>query len=296
MPALSALSTLPPPAGSAAPPGKSADPSADPLSDLLSDPFSGPLFDPLSGAAIGRVQAIALRSHAREAIRAVDTVAADAGVGLAGDRHADALSPRQVLLAGAPAYARHGLAPHTLRENLLLDIGTSHFVSGTLLRVGAQAVLWLTFGCEACGYLDARRPGIAAAIGRERGMLARVLRGGAIRVGDPVVRLPDRGAAPLAASLPGRLPAWSDDWRERVAAVLARVPPGMVVEYGQLARLAGVQPVYCRAFPRLARSLGFGHAAVAARGQPGMPRWQGHGLFDAGPVGPAAAPVSFGDE
>ncbi|WP_229419430.1 MOSC domain-containing protein [Pseudoduganella dura] len=210
--------------------------------------------------------------------------------------HADALSPRQVLLAGAPAYGRHGLAPNTLRENLLLDIDTSHFSSGTLLRVGTQAVLWLTFGCEACGYLDARRPGIAAAIGRERGMLARVLHGGAIRTGDPVVRLPDLPATPLAGSLPGRPTAWSDDWRERVAAILARIPPGMVVEYRQLARLAGVQPVYCRAFPRLARSLGFGHAAVAAGGQPGIARWEGHGLFDADPVGPAAAPVSFRDE
>jgi hypothetical protein len=141
--------------------------------------------------------------------------------------------------------------------------------------VGPQAVLRLTFACEACGYLDARQPGVAAAIGRARGMLARVVRGGTIDVGAPVV------------VLPWRLPAWDDDWRARVAAILARVPPGMVVEYRQLARLAGVQPVYCRTFPRIARSLGFGHAAVPMAGRPDLPRWQGDELFeDAG--GPLA--------
>lgn len=236
--------------------------------------LSTALAAPLSGTvAIGRVQAIALRRAAREAPRAVRMALAQAGAGLAGDVHADALSPRQVLVAGAPAYARHGLAPLTLRENLLLDADTSRMASGTLLRIGRQAVLRLTFACEACNYLDARRPGLAAAIGRERGMLARVLRGGDIEVGDPVVQLTEPAAAAL-------LP-WSDDWRERVAAILARVPPGMAVDYRHLARLAGVQPVYCRTFPQLARRLGFGHAAVAMFGQPDVPRWQGHELFDA---------------
>lgn len=219
-------------------------------------------------AVIGCVQAIALRPAPRTAPVAVDAAVAIAGLGLTGDMHADALSPRQVLLAGTPAYARHGLPPHALRENLLLDVDTSTFVSGTLLRVGSEAVLRLTFACEACGYLDARQPGIASAIGRARGMLARVVHGGAIAAGDHI------------AIAPTILPAWDDDWRVRVAAILALVPPGMVVEYRQLARLAGVQAVYCRAFPRLARSLGFGHAAVAMASQPGLPRWPGHGLFD----------------
>ncbi|WP_229422586.1 MOSC domain-containing protein [Pseudoduganella umbonata] len=221
------------------------------------------------------MQGIALQPDWHGTPRAVRAAAALAGRGLAGDVHADDLSPRQVLLAGAPAYARHRLPPRTLRENLLLDIDTADFASGMLLRVGAEAVLRLTFACEACGYLDARQPGVAAAIGRARGMLARVVRGGPITAGDPVV------------VLPARLPAWDDDWRARVAAILARVPPGMVVDYRQLARLAGVQPVYCRTFPALARKLGFGHAAVAMAGRPDLPRWQGGELFeDAGqPIG-----------
>lgn len=237
-----------------------------------------------ASAAIGHVRALALQPGAHQALHAMPAVTANAGRGFAGDFHADALSPRQVLVAGAPAYARHGLATHTLRENVLLDTDPSRLPSGTLLRVGSEAVLWLTFACEACGYLDARRPGIAAAIGRERGMLARVLRGGAIRVGDPVVRVDGQWPADAimrSGLQPGLQPdLWSDDWRERVAAILARVPAGLVVEYRQLARLAGVQPVYCRTFPRLARNLGFGHVTVALSACPDMPRWMGHELFE----------------
>ncbi len=227
----------------------------------LPDSFSLP-----AGTAIGRVRAIALRTA--PSIQAVQRARAEAGLGLAGDRHADALSPRQILLAGAPAYERHALPVHALRENLLLDCDTASLAPGALLRVGRDTVLWLTFRCEACGYLDAHQPGIARVIGAARGTLARVLRGGAIEVGDRI------------ELLPAALPAWSDDWRERVAAILPRVPAGMVLEYRQLARLAGVQPVYCRTFPRLVRALGHAHAAVAIHARPDMPRWDGRELFD----------------
>ncbi|AXA90334.1 MOSC domain-containing protein [Massilia sp. YMA4] len=218
------------------------------------------------GAAIGSVLGLTLRATGPAATGqalAVPLAYATAGLGLEGDRHTDPWSPRQVLLAGAPAYAQHGLAPHTLRENVLLDVDTAALSSGTLLRLGDTAVLALTFHCEACRYLEARHPGIAGVIGKRRGVLARVLQGGTVRVGDPVVRMPET------------VSAWSDDWRERVAHILAQVPEGMVVEYRQLARLAGVQAVYCRALPGLARRLGWDSRAVAQTGRPAAPRWQG---------------------
>ncbi|MER8124712.1 hypothetical protein ABS198_20745, partial [Acinetobacter baumannii] len=90
-----------------------------------------------------------------------------------GDMHADARSPRQVLLAGAPAYRSLGLPPHALRENLLLDVDTAAIVSGTVLCIGAQVRLRLSFQCEACGGLDRHAPGLVRAIGASRGILAR---------------------------------------------------------------------------------------------------------------------------
>lgn len=236
-----------------------------------------------AGTAIGSVLGLMLQHRntppARTASRWTAVASTDGGMlaatvahavaghGLDGDRHADPLSPRQILLAGAPAYRRHGLAAHTLRENVLLDVDTATLRSGTLLRLGEEVIVGLTFHCEACGYLDTRHPGIARVIGKDRGVLARVLQGGMLRPGAPVVRLPET------------LPPWSDDWRARVAHILAQVPEGMVVEYRQLARLAGVQAVYCRALPALARKLGLAQRAVAQAGSPEAMRWLGEHVF-----------------
>jgi hypothetical protein len=196
-----------------------------------------------------------------------------AGTGLAGNRHANPLSPRQVLLASASTYADFQLPPHALGENLLVDADTAALASGTVLRIGETVLLRLMFQCEACGHLDAFQAGLSGRIGRRRGILARVLAGGAIHSGD---RIRDLGRM---------LPAWDDDWRARVAQVLRAVPDGMVLGYAQLALLAGVQPAYCRAFPRLVAKLGPPYAgkALSAQAAAGQRRWDGQGLFgDAG--------------
>jgi len=217
----------------------------------------------------GKIISLAMRAANTALPVAATDVRAFAGAGLAGDRHADPHSPRQVLLASAAAYAELSLPAHALRENLLVDLDTGQLRSGTVLQLGDEVRLRLMFQCEACGYLDAAQPGLSARIGLRRGMLARVLSGGVLRAGDVIREV-------------GVLPAWPEDWRERVAQVLRAVPEGRVVSYAQLARLAGVQPVYCRAFPRLIRSLGPGHAgkAMPARLSPGMRCWDGAGLFE----------------
>jgi MOSC domain-containing protein YiiM len=219
---------------------------------------------------IGTVLALAVRPDRAALPLRTTTAEARAGIGLLNDIHADALSPRQLLLAGADTYAEFALAPHTLRENLLLDIDTAALRSGTVLQIGGDVRLRLMFQCEACGQLDVYRQGLASALGQQRGILARVLNGGTIRIGDPVRDLgPSR-------------PAWSDDWRLRVQRVLDAVPPDHVIDYAQLARLAGVQSTYCRAFPRMLAKLGptYARKAVSRQASPELPRWQGNGLFD----------------
>lgn len=217
---------------------------------------------------VGTVVALALRAPHSPIPSRVEVVAALAGLGLEGDRHCDRYSPRQVLLASCAAYVDLDLPPFALRENLLLNVETAGLASGSLLRVGSEAVLRLSFQCEACGALDLQRLGLARAVGGRRGMLARVLTGGMIREGDRVELLGER------------MPALADDWRDRVEQVLDALPPGMVVEYGQLARLAGIQSSYCRAFPRLLAARGLAGKAVPARSASGSARWTGTGLFD----------------
>jgi len=129
-------------------------------------------------------------------------------------------------------------------------------------------VLAVSFQCEACGYLDSQSPGLAKRIGTQRGVLARVLRGGTITEGDAVRLLPGSGQQ------------WPEDWRERVRMVLQRMPDGLVLEYAQLARLSGVQAGYCRAMPRIAREAGLAGKAVAKGVQPETARWDGQDLFE----------------
>jgi hypothetical protein len=218
---------------------------------------------------IGTVRALALRS-AQGGRTQVERVEALAGLGLSGDIHADARSPRQVLLAGAPAYEALALPPGVLRENLLLDIDTAGLVSGAILQIG-DARLRLSFQCEACGSLDKHVPGLARAIGKRRGMLARVLADGEIRIGDAVTVLDES------------LPALPEDWRERVAKVLEAVPAGRVIGYADLAHVAGIQSSYCRAFPRVLNKLGPAYLkkAAAARADVALPRWDGRGFYGA---------------
>jgi hypothetical protein len=159
-----------------------------------------------------------------------------------------------------------------MRENLLLDLDTSRLASGTVLQVGAHAQLRLMFQCEACGHLDAHRPGLSGRIGTRRGMLARVLRGGDVRPGD---RIQATGEM---------MTPWSDDWRARIVQVLDALPPAHVVTYKRLAQLAGVASTYCRAFPGMIARLGPRYAgkAVPTQADVALPRWDGRELF--GPV------------
>ena len=218
---------------------------------------------------IGAIKALAIRAARAMPPVQAERVQAVAGTGLSGDVHADVFSPRQLLLASAAVYENLALPPHALRENLLLGFDTAQLRSGTVLQVGREVTLRLMFQCEACGQLDSQRAGLAQAVGARRGMLARVETGGLIRTGDAVL---DLGV---------RLPAWSDDWRERLRQVLDALPGHAVIEYRHLARLAGVQSSYCRAFPRVIASLGAAYAgkAVSSQSPDKRPRWEGQGLF-----------------
>jgi len=200
----------------------------------------------------------------------VDHLIAIENIGFQGDKHAHELSPRQVLFAGVDAYSDLGLKAKTLRENLLVSFSTKGLESGGLVKIGHDVLLWLTFQCEACGHLEHHHPGVVRAIDGRRGMLARVLRGGRISVGDDVLHV----ASPI--------PPLADRWQDRIAGILAKVPDGMYLEFRQLARLAGVPRAYCRAFPKILSKL---PSAIAVRAQAGEVkerhrRWMGDELFD----------------
>lgn len=223
-------------------------------------------------AAAARIVGLCVRPVGAAEPQRVDAAHLLAGVGLEGDRHASPRSPRQVLIASSRTYHRLGLPPLALRENILIDGAIDTIASGDRLCFGGGVELVAMFRCEPCGRLDRRRPGLASAIGDERGVLARVTHAGVLRAGDALLRRPS--AQPL----------WSDDWRERVRQVLQRVPDDRWITYGRLAELAGVATATCRAFPRLLSSLpprqrerARPASSACASGAP----WDGDGLHSA---------------
>ncbi|MCS4295179.1 MOSC domain-containing protein YiiM [Comamonas sp. BIGb0152] len=218
---------------------------------------------------MGSLQRLYVRVGKEPEPRSVADVQAVSGHGLAGDRHASLLSPRQLLIAGDDAYRRWGLVEASLRENLRVDFSTSGLASGDLLRIGSDVVIWITFVCEPCRLLERRAPGSLSKIGRDRGMLARVLRGGIIHSGAEI------------SVCPAMVPALSDHWQERVIQVARAVPEGAWISYRQLAEMAGVHTAYCRAFPKVLSQL---PERVAKRvGSPqraaGAAPWSGAGFF-----------------
>lgn len=183
----------------------------------------------------------------------------DAGLaGVDGDRHADPLSPRHLLLASAPVLSAHGLAPGSIWDNLTISADIEALPSGSLLAIG-DTVLRLTFRCEACHRLDTVRPGLSAALVGRRGYLARVVRGGTLSVDDPV------------AVWPRRLRAIPDPPRDRLADLLTRIPAGQVTTYRQLRTTLGYPAAYLRAVPAWLKRLAATHRVVKLPGP--APLW-----------------------
>ena len=107
------------------------------------------------------------------------------GVGIEGDKHAVAASHRQVLLADQEALDEVGVEPGTIKENLTVQgLHVMGLPAGTRVRLGKTAVLEITDVCEPCFRMDEIRIGLKDELVGRRGMVARVVNGGSIVVGD----------------------------------------------------------------------------------------------------------------
>jgi len=145
----------------------------------------------------GRVEAIVVRGAPRDRARSIADTVALAGIGLADDRlgkRGEAeLSTRQVTLiqsehlAVIAQLARvETVDPVALRRNLVISGINLAALKNTRVQVG-QALLELVGPCQPCSRMEEEiGQGAYAAMRGHGGMTARVLVGGAIRVGDAV--------------------------------------------------------------------------------------------------------------
>lgn len=153
----------------------------------------------------------------------VDSVELVAGIGVVGDAHAGARVKHRSRVAADPdqpnlrqvhlihgelldelVSAGHDVEPGDLGENLttrgidLLGLGV-----GTVLRVGPDVMLCITGLRNPCGQIEAFQPGLLERVRwrdpddgtvRKAGVMATVVRGGVITVGDPIEWAPPPGA------------------------------------------------------------------------------------------------------
>lgn len=116
-------------------------------------------------------------STSHERVRAV------AGQGFEGCAHA---SPpkREVLFVSRDHLDELDLAPGAIRENVTVaGADVQQWPVGLRVRAG-EAVFEITMVCDACERTEALRPGLRTQLDGKRGMLARVVEGGAVAVGD----------------------------------------------------------------------------------------------------------------
>lgn len=116
----------------------------------------------------------------------VGEVRAVSRLGLDGDRHQKEDAPNQLLLIDEETLGEFDVPPGALRENIVTrGIDVQRIPYGTRLRLG-EVEIELTKACTPCKLLEGIRPGLLKAMVGRRGVHARVLGTGTIRVGDAV--------------------------------------------------------------------------------------------------------------
>ncbi len=150
----------------------------------------------------GRLERILLRPARRQAVRSLDEALAIADRGLDGDRSALARpgGRRQVTLIQwehlpviASMIGMPDVAPDLLRRNLVisgLNLGAAKSLfqdQNMQLTIGDDVVLEITGPCEPCSRMEETLgPGGYNVMRGHGGRTARIIRGGILRVGDPV--------------------------------------------------------------------------------------------------------------
>ncbi len=117
----------------------------------------------------------------------VQEATALSGLGLEGDRSAYEGSMRQVLFMDKETLDEFGLAPGQIKENITVTgLDMTRTKAGQVFFIGDDVTMEIVGECEPCGKMDAIQPGLMDKIDGRRGMLAMVINGGNIKVGDTV--------------------------------------------------------------------------------------------------------------
>ena len=117
----------------------------------------------------------------------VPDATAISGMGLEGDRSCSTENVRQVLFMDKETLDRMELAPGQIKENITTQgLDLTQAKAGQVFLLGEEVTMEVVGECEPCGKMDAIKPGLREELDGRRGMLAKVINGGAFKVGDTV--------------------------------------------------------------------------------------------------------------
>ena len=141
----------------------------------------------------GSVISIQLCVGHRDPMKSVESARMVENYGIEGDRHAvseGVRTKRQVLLTDVETLAKFGLSRGDIRENITATgIDIHSLKEGDRVSLGGEAVVEITGHCAPCARMDEIRDGLRVALEGNRGMLATVISGGEVSVGDRVSAL-----------------------------------------------------------------------------------------------------------
>ena len=110
---------------------------------------------------------------------------------------------RQVLLIEAETLDGLGLVHGVVRENVTTTgIDLMSLEGGQHLALGDEVVLEITIPCDPCKLMNDIRPGLQDELKGKRGMLARTVTGGVVRIGDTARIVAPAVTAASATSTP----------------------------------------------------------------------------------------------
>ncbi|SEN01909.1 hypothetical protein SAMN05444354_12869 [Stigmatella aurantiaca] len=137
----------------------------------------------------GTIRALMLAQERGTPMKRVLEAEAVEGQGFTGDRHSKKKphGKRQLLLLDEASLQTLRLTPGELKENVVIaGLPLDALPAGQRLALGEHVVVELTEPCVPCSKLERIRPGLLKESWGQRGQLAKVLQGGAVREGDGV--------------------------------------------------------------------------------------------------------------
>ena len=107
--------------------------------------------------------------------------------GLEGDRSCLVNNARQVLVMDKETLDHFELVPGQIKENITTEgLDLSGAKPGHVFFIGDEVTMEVVGECEPCGKMDAIRMGLRQELNHRRGILAMVISGGPIEVGDSI--------------------------------------------------------------------------------------------------------------